>query len=80
MSPKLVEVVIYFNTLMKFEIRMTVTMNSSVFWRVTPCSIVEVCRCFGVRHCLHFHYSLCNYFQPPATSFPLPEDGGNMLF
>jgi hypothetical protein len=29
-----------------------VTMKSTLFWGVKPCSLVEVCRCFGEIYCL----------------------------
>jgi hypothetical protein len=38
---------------MRFRSLTSVTMKNSVFWVVTPCSLVEVYRCFGINHCLH---------------------------
>ena len=37
----------------KFEVLSAVTVNSTVLWNVTPCSIAEVRRCFGVTYYLH---------------------------
>jgi len=37
----------------KFEVLSAVTMNNSVLWNVTTCSIAEVRRCFGVTYYLH---------------------------
>lgn len=34
---------------MIFEVITTVTINIYIFWDVTPCSLLESCRCFGRR-------------------------------
>jgi hypothetical protein len=49
------------------------TVISSVFWDVTPCSPVQVHRCFGGSYCLHFHSRLVT--QATARSEQQAEPG-----
>jgi hypothetical protein len=32
-----------------------VTIKITMFWNVTPCSLIEVQRCFGGTYCSHLH-------------------------
>jgi hypothetical protein len=34
------------------EVLNIVTLNSSIFWEVTPCRLVDIYRCFRGKHCL----------------------------
>jgi hypothetical protein len=38
-----------------FEVLTSVTMKSSVFWDITPCSLVKVSRCFRGTYEYHLH-------------------------
>jgi hypothetical protein len=37
----------------RFEVPTAVTMNSTVFWELTPSSLVDVYWCFGGTYCLY---------------------------
>jgi hypothetical protein len=45
----------YKDSCSKFDICTAMTINSTAFWRVTPCSLVEVYRRFGGTYYLHLH-------------------------
>jgi len=52
----------------KFEVMSAVNMNNTVLWNVTPCSIAEVRRCFGVT------------LLPPSSVSKGYHESGNMTF
>jgi hypothetical protein len=43
----------YISQLARFEVLAAMTMKSTVFWNVTPCSLVEVYQRSGGTYCIH---------------------------
>jgi hypothetical protein len=39
--------------IVRFEVIAAVTIKNTIFWGVTPCTQVEVHRCFAVKYCIH---------------------------
>jgi hypothetical protein len=37
----------------RFQVITAARMKMTVFWDVTPCSLVEACRCVTGAYCLH---------------------------
>jgi hypothetical protein len=35
-----------------FEVLTVVVMKSTIFWDITPCSLLRINRCFGGTYCL----------------------------
>jgi hypothetical protein len=40
----------------RFEVLTVVSIKSTVFWNVVPCSLVEVYKLIGGTYCVHLHY------------------------
>jgi len=59
-----------------------VTVKSTEFWNVSPCSLVEIYPCFGGALCLHLQslYISLRMNQEIEVEFHgVSEDGGNKL-
>jgi hypothetical protein len=65
-------------SLVGFDVLMAVAVKSTIFWEVTPCSLIEIYRRFGGTQCVllvlsrHIRGSLC--FFPAACFFGLLFD------
>jgi hypothetical protein len=71
---------IYFRTcyyVLDFEVLEVVTMKSTIFWDVTACSLVEVCKRFRGKYCVHRVSQASNKHTEPLILCLLfnPEDG-----
>jgi hypothetical protein len=56
---------------MRFQVLTATSMNTTVFWDVAPCSLVEMDRRFRGAHCLH-HQGIPNFYK--TTRRNIPED------
>jgi hypothetical protein len=52
----------------EFDIPTAVTMNSTIFWDVTPCSLVEFNQCLGGTYCLYLQDRRVSQENEPVRS------------
>lgn len=62
---------VHVNIRLRFELSTVVNMKATVIWDVTPCSQVEVHKCFRRMCCLH-HQSLAKLYFVPVWLACLP--------
>jgi hypothetical protein len=76
-----------------FEVLTTVVMTNSIFWDITPYSLLKVNRCSGGKCSLHLQGGICqaSFLQAHFSACYLlhagfllglffnPEDGGDMF-
>jgi hypothetical protein len=61
-----------------FEVLTAVIMKSTIFWDITPCSLLRVNRRFGGTYCLHLQGRRISWARSQHES--RWQDGGDMFF
>jgi hypothetical protein len=49
-------------------------LKNTIFWDLSSCSLVDVCRCFGGTYCLHLQGQRVSWASKQYLPHDIPED------